>query len=278
MAASPDRLVSHSQNREDLYLWALVGHRPNGVYVDVGCNSESRDSVTRLFYDHGWSGVNIDANDRFAPEYSRRERDRFVHAGVGAAPGTFTFRDYVSDHGRSTFSEELKQAYAATGMEFVEWEVPVRTLDEILAEVSIDHVDFLKIDAEGMEPEVLRGLDLRKVRPAVFVVENGRVPECLEILGEDYRVEFFDGLNTYFVDVAASDVTIYNFATSVLVGGYCTAREAALEAEVESLQERVGSLQERADGLEASLAAAVSRSARSEPDGRLRALSRWLRR
>ncbi len=75
-------LISYAQNREDLYLWALVGHRPGGTYVDVGCNDERLHSVTKLFYEQGWSGLNIDANESFAAGFDirpQRSLRRFGH-------------------------------------------------------------------------------------------------------------------------------------------------------------------------------------------------------
>ena len=91
---SDQPLVTYAQNREDLFPWALVGHRTPGTYVDVGCYDERLHSVTRLFYDQGWSGLNIDANDQFASQYQERERDRFVWTGIGAEEGEMSFRFY----------------------------------------------------------------------------------------------------------------------------------------------------------------------------------------
>jgi FkbM family methyltransferase len=232
-------LVSYAQNREDLYLWGMLGHRAAGVYVDVGCNHETENSVTRLFYERGWSGINIDANERFSTEYEVRDRDRFVHAGVGAEQGTRVFREFEVDHGRSTFNDEFKAVYEASEMAYVDRAVEVRTLDEILTEASFERVDFLKIDAEGMEPEVLRGLDLDRVSPTVIVVEGGRVPECAEVLGARYHSAFYDGLNTYFVDVNADDVSIHTFTPRVLGARVQTARERSLETERDALAEEL---------------------------------------
>lgn len=219
-------LITYAQNREDLYLWALVGHRPDGRYVDVGCNHEQLHSVTKLFYERGWSGVNIDANDRMADEYAVRERDRFVAAGVGDEPGEMMFRDYPEHDGLSTFDDAVKRLHDATRRPYVDRRVPVRTLTDILAEHDVDRIDFLKIDVEGMEAKVLRGLDFGRVRPTVIVSEATRQDECDELLlPNGYHVEFFDGLNTYYVDDAATDVSIHEYAGRVLGAGFYTDAE-----------------------------------------------------
>lgn len=218
-------LVTYSQNREDLYLWALLGHRPNGRYVDVGCNHERLHSVTRLFYDRGWSGINIDANERMAPEYERRTRDRFVACGVGEAAASMTFRDYPHHDGLSTFDGGVMGLHDES-RPFVEREVEVRTLASILADHDVEHVDFLKIDVEGLEGAVIRGADFSSVRPTVIVVEASRSDDCEAVLFPlGYRIEFFDGLNTYYLDEAAADVSINNYAGRVLGTGFYTDSE-----------------------------------------------------
>ena len=84
-AATPQTLGLTRQDREDLYLWALVGDRTPGTYVDVGCYDERLHSVTRLFYEHGWSGLNIDANDGFRPGYAMARARPISSAPASAA-------------------------------------------------------------------------------------------------------------------------------------------------------------------------------------------------
>ena len=81
-----ETLITYAQNREDLYLFALIGHIENGFYVDVGANHERLHSVTRLFYERGWSGINIDANPTLIAEFAaERPKDTNVNVGVSSA-------------------------------------------------------------------------------------------------------------------------------------------------------------------------------------------------
>src|SRR5271169_5465726 len=57
--------VSYSQNGEDVMLWRALRHVRNGVYIDVGANDPVIGSVTKAFYDSGWTGINIEP----VPEY-----------------------------------------------------------------------------------------------------------------------------------------------------------------------------------------------------------------
>lgn len=255
MTEPPPYLVSYAQNREDLYLWALVGHRPNGTYIDVGCNHARFHSVTRLFYERGWSGLNIDANPAFASEYAERERDTFVASGVAAESGELTLRIYTRGDGLSTFDPYTQEEHERSGLAYREIRVPVDTLTEIARRAGVTRADFLKIDVEGMEADVLRGLDFDVIRPTVIIVEASRHDDCVQLLTPlDYHIEFFDGLNTYFVDNTADDVSIQNYAERVLGAGFRTELEYTLltrplegirAAAARSVRRRVGRLLRR---------------------------------
>ena len=232
-------LISYAQNREDIYLWALVGHRTPGTYVDVGCNDEQVGSVTRMFYDLGWSGLDIDADPKYRAGYSRRKRDAFLAIGISDEPGEHTFRIYPDKDGLATFDAATMREHETAGLESRDVTVPVRTLDQVLEEHGIGSIDFLKIDVEGLEPAVLRSIDLDLTRPAVIVIEASRIEECDEILtAKRYHREFFDGLNLYYADGDADDINILNFAARVLHGGYQTVHEHELRKEVEWLRAR----------------------------------------
>jgi hypothetical protein len=57
--------LCYSQNFEDVILQRVFAEVENGIYVDVGACHPSVDSVTKLFYDRGWTGVNIEPSKRF---------------------------------------------------------------------------------------------------------------------------------------------------------------------------------------------------------------------
>ena len=52
--------VSYAQNYEDLMLWRALRHVEQGFYVDCGAYDPEEHSVTKAFYERGWSGINIE--------------------------------------------------------------------------------------------------------------------------------------------------------------------------------------------------------------------------
>ena len=225
-------LTTYAQNREDLYLYALVGHLSNGFYVDIGAYHSTEHSVTKLFYDLGWHGINVEANpELFGPLNADRARDRNLNVAVGSSVGTVQFRIYTGLEGLSTADPGMKQLHEASGFDFRDLEVPCRRLDEIFMNESVEEVAFLKVDVEGAEIDVLRSNDWNRWRPRVVMCEaSNRDSLTAELEGWGYREEFFDGLNLYFVDKNDSQLSILQFAPSVLVAGYQTALEAAFRS------------------------------------------------
>jgi FkbM family methyltransferase len=218
---SRDRFVSYAQNQEDVVLARALhpDDRP-GFWVDVGAGDPVLDSVTAAFAERGWRGVNVEPLPR---EHGRlcaaRPADTNLRAALGATPGLGKLfvepadkrerlgLDAPIDRGASTMVPELAERYRADGQEFTPIEVPISTLAQVVADHVSGPVDFLKVDVEGFEREVLAGADWSRFRPRVVVME-ATVPKSDEPAHEawepmlfdvGYRFAMFDGLNRFYV-------------------------------------------------------------------------------
>ncbi len=207
-----DRFVSYAQNLEDVMLWrALREEAPEGGrYIDVGAADPTALSVTRAFYDRGWCGVNVEPLPDAAAALRRaRPGDVVVEAAVAAEPGIRPFYRVVhqAQTGLSTFDLDVARRHERAGARVEQIEVPVTTLAALCREHAAGPVQFLKIDVEGAEAEVLAGADFAACRPWIVVVE---VTEPLEsgaanlpweagLLAAGYRPVWFDGLNRFYL-------------------------------------------------------------------------------
>jgi FkbM family methyltransferase len=194
-------MVSYAQNHEDVLLRRVFPDDTNGFYIDVGANDPVLDSVTKHFYDRGWHGINIEPQSGpYKRLCAERRNDVNLRIGLSNRDATLELSECTAHDGVSTFSPELVNMWREKGMEFVQRRVPVTTL----ASVCRDHVDrtidFLKIDVEGHEREVIEGGDWTRWRPRVVLLE-ATWPERWEplILATDYLFAAFDGLNRYYV-------------------------------------------------------------------------------
>jgi FkbM family methyltransferase len=193
-------MVSYAQNAEDVVLDRVFGSQAHGIYIDVGASDPVRDSVTKHFYDRGWSGVNIEPLAiEFRALVEQRPRDTNLNIALGSRRETRTFYEAVDNPSLSTFTpERAEEARAISAIVARELEVvPIASIiDEYLGDRTID---FLKVDAEGFEPEVLEGNDWSRHRPRVLVIETDVWRVEAPLVDANYRFTLFDGINSFWV-------------------------------------------------------------------------------
>lgn len=206
--------VSYSLNREDILLGRVLPG-DTGFYLDVGAADPVEHSVTKLFYDRGWSGINVEPQaDFYARLQAERPRDTNLRVVLSDRPGSLTLFAAPSHPGWATANESVAAQMTQQGIEVVRHQIRATTLADVCAEHVRGTIDFLKIDVEGEERNVLLGADFRACRPRVVVVEateqgstvlNHHLWEDI-LLAADYRYATFDGLNRYYV--RAEDETL----------------------------------------------------------------------
>lgn len=202
-------MISYAQNSEDVLLSRLFPPGRPGFYIDVGANDPVVDSITKHFYDHGWRGVNVEpARQPFERLLQQRDRDVNLNVGLSDKEGSLTFYEFPPElPGSSTFQLAQAEWHHDTGMPFVDREVPVTTLAKICEEHVTGTIDFLTVDTEGHERQVLEGGDWTRWRPRVVVVEATQPNTLIAthgqwehlLTGADYLFATFDGLNRYYV-------------------------------------------------------------------------------
>lgn len=201
------KLISYAQNFEDVMLWRALSHVSNGCYVDVGAQSPDTDSVSRMFYEHGWRGVHVEPTPQYANLLRERRPDEVVlQVAVGDRPGILQFFN-IADTGLSTTDSAIAAQHREEGFPVTDIRVPAVTLDTVLEQITDGPVHWLKIDVEGAEALVIHGWKGAARRPWVLVIESTRPlsPEQShaqwepEVLERGYEFVYFDGLNRFYV-------------------------------------------------------------------------------
>lgn len=201
--------ISYGQNFEDVILARVFSEISAGNYIDVGANDPVIDSVTKYFYDIGWSGINIEPLiESYEMLMSDRPRDINLNICAGITESLVEFFLVKNRPGWST--SERKQIQKLQSINELETEmvfVKQKSLNSIIFEYKINPIHFLKIDVEGSELNVLKGLDLNLHRPWVILVEATEPGSEISttdtwehlLISNSYSFVYFDGLNRFYL-------------------------------------------------------------------------------
>lgn len=163
-----------------------------GFFVDCGCAHPERYSQTAFLRARGWRGLAIDGDPAYAPEWQNIHDTTFVNAVLS---GGATRLPFLVEPTNSLVS----RVHAEGPM------VPARPLLSILTEYGVDNINFMAMDVEGMEAEVLTEFfNKAAVVPRILVVEyhsehKGRDPEVFNVmLGANYQLRHLTNSNAVF--------------------------------------------------------------------------------
>ena len=204
-------LISYAQLKEDVLLWRALSsrvHHKVGFWIDVGGYDPEIDSVTKVFSEHGWRGINIEPlPDNYQRFVTARPHDINIAAAVTDRSGEVTFHEIVGQQ-LSTMEARFADRHSAAGMERRILTVPAVTLTEICERHAPADIHFLKIDVEGHEGAVIAGMDFRRFRPWILVIEAAEPNQPGKPTHEEwdgpvqaagYRFVLADGINRYYV-------------------------------------------------------------------------------
>lgn len=214
--------ISYAQNREDIILSGFFKDVSKGFYVDVGAEHPTKLSVTKLFYDKGWNGINIEPiKQEFDLFVKERPRDINLNIGIANKEGVLAFREYEGT-GLSTFSEKEKIVHLSDeeqwAKSYKDYYVKVEPLKAVFEKYKVHAIQILKIDVEGFEYEVIKSNDWTKFRPEVVCIEANKIIKDWRpyLINQSYELVFFDGLNEYYADSNTTRASKFNYVQDVI--------------------------------------------------------------
>ena len=168
-------LKSYSQEGEDMILRRLFEKQKTGFYVDVGANHPKRFSNTFFFYKKGWRGINIDAMPNSMILFNKiRARD--INLEVPVSDKKEKLKYYMfNEPALNGFSKDLTEKRDGKDNYKIisEKNMATSTLEEILEKYLPygQEIDFMSIDVEGLDLQVLKSNNWKKFRPKFVLVE-----------------------------------------------------------------------------------------------------------
>jgi len=208
------RHESYSQCGEDLiidFIFNTIGIS-HPTYIDIGAHHPFRFNNTAIFYNKGCKGINVEPDPYLYNEFKRiRKRDTNLNIGVGGNNSILEFHK-MSVPALNTFSSEealrLQEKFGYAVLE--KMQINVETIKEIISKYHQNvFPDFLSLDVEGMDDEIIRSIDFDNKYPSVICTEtltfenDGTGKKNLEIIdylkSKDYMVYADTYINTIVV-------------------------------------------------------------------------------
>jgi len=201
----------YSQHGEDLAIKRYFKNKKNGSYIDIGAFDPIKYSNTYLFYQQGWSGLNVEPNpDVFDRFLDIRNKDINVNCAVSKSNENLSY--YQFNHGAvNTFVKKNSEVWAAKqGFQIKNiLEIKAHPLHELLDKhwTMSRPIDFMSVDVEGMDLEGLESNDWNSYRPELLIVEeniykydhysHSDIHQYL--LDQNYRLWNITGISLFYV-------------------------------------------------------------------------------
>jgi FkbM family methyltransferase len=266
--------ISYAQNFEDVILWRALSHIKSGFYVDLGAWSPDTHSVTKAFYDNGWSGVNVEPHPDMARELRvHRPRDQNLEMAVAEIDG-FAEMSFIGDTGLSTLDSDVARSHQNSHPTTSRAVVPVLSLITLWEKyiVAGQQVHFLKIDIEGSEKAAIAGNDWKINRPWVLVVEAtvpmSQAPSYADwepILFEaNYVFVYNDGINRFYAAQERSEIMSSFGNPPTVFDGFTLVSEVEAESRAVKAESRAMAAESRVVEAESRAMEAESRVVEAE--------------
>lgn len=206
---------SYSQSGEDIIVAGIL--KSFGVkkpsYLDIGAYHPTDLSNTYLFYENGGSGVCVEPNPSLFQSI-KKERPRDICLNIGIGTGEIAEQEFylMNPATLSTFSKQEAEKMLAEKSAFLieKKMIPLENINSIIERHFKIAPDFISLDVEGLDVEILETFDFKRFRPKVFCVETVsftpdnkgiKDKEIFDIMARnDYEVYADTYVNTIFID------------------------------------------------------------------------------
>ncbi|HEV3371294.1 MAG TPA: FkbM family methyltransferase [Xanthobacteraceae bacterium] len=194
------RSIFPQEMESRLKLAFFAGANP-GYFVEVGANQPRELSQTFDLEQQGWTGLLVEPQPGLADALSRQRSARVYAVACSSKRNAGSSMTLHLAGPHSSFDQNLN---LVTVRPHATIEVPVRTLDEILIEARAPQIDFMSIDVEGHELDVLDGLNLARWSPRLILIEDLLLHLQLHryLVRNGYRWMRRTGINNWYVPAA----------------------------------------------------------------------------
>ena len=155
----------YAEFAEDVMVNRILKKIKKGFYIDIGAYHPYKGSLTYNLYNRKWNGINLDISKSSIDLFNiARPSDININCAVSEFNGeTFYYENSPINQQNSLIPQDENQKKI---------KIQSYKLSEILKMQNINSVDYINIDTEGNELEVLMGIDFSKINPTLFTIED----------------------------------------------------------------------------------------------------------
>ena len=173
---------NYSMFGEDKFINNYFRNKSKGFYIDVGCYHPLEGNNTQLLYKKGWSGINLDIN-YFSIELFKffRKRDININSGVSNKENRLIMYFRKEINMLNTLDENIAKIHFKNG--YNKKYVQVNSLNFFISKYfkKLEKIDFINIDVEGVELDVLKSLNFKNYKPQLICIEIHNTKEMYDI-------------------------------------------------------------------------------------------------
>jgi FkbM family methyltransferase len=170
----------YSEEQTDRYIRETFfpDYSYKGIMVEVGAGPEEGFSASKHWRESGWRCICIEPNPKFVEQHRAKGNEIYQYACSNKPQEKATFQTVAT----GTWPEDMDHiSYSALEVRYpltMGWpvttqiEVEVITLNSLLEKLGVERIDYVSIDVEGWEIEVMEGFDTSKYKPKVILIEN----------------------------------------------------------------------------------------------------------
>lgn len=191
---------SYAQWGDDVLVLEYFMGKSDGVFLEAGANDPKSLSQTYLLETRGWTGVLVEP----VPECCEKLR--------AARPGSQIFQNALGSpeqrgtlkltipNGVSELASAYKEGDKVGSLDRV-FEAELITLTEVLDKAGVEFLDYLSLDLEGMELQALQGLDFKRFKPSVVIIEDRLDSLCRHkfMKARGYKLVRRNGSNHWYI-------------------------------------------------------------------------------
>lgn len=173
--------IHYGEFGEDVFINRIFKDIKIGRYVDVGCYHPFKGSLTAQLYKKGWNGINIDLSKSSIDLFNIiRKKDINLNLAISDFDGETNYYENSPINQQNSLIKDNDNQKKI--------KIQCKRLSSILLENHYNNFEYLNIDVEGSEQNVINGIDLSKYRPILITIENNNLHLKDYIESEIYNI------------------------------------------------------------------------------------------